>query len=156
VEGSAGLSPEAHRTIRSGDPRDKKKFESLMSSPTFPWRRTGSPRTCQIENCACKTKDKFDRLPIHLAARMGDLRACERLCQHNPSYKDAPDGQDRTPLMHAASRDQWKVVEWLVRKESANTGLRSADGRRAINYAPAGTISLHILQGEPQHGVIML
>ncbi|OAY72889.1 Ankyrin-2 [Ananas comosus] len=71
---------------------------------------------------------------IHAAARSGDLRTVESICNSNPLAINSRDRHSRTPLHLAAWAGQTEVVSYLC-KHKADVGAAAMDDTGAIHFA---------------------
>ncbi|XP_038974805.1 poly [ADP-ribose] polymerase tankyrase-like [Phoenix dactylifera] len=71
---------------------------------------------------------------LHAAARSGDLRNVESICNSNPLAINSRDRHSRTPLHLAAWSGQTDVVRFLC-KNKADVGAAAMDDTAAIHFA---------------------
>ncbi|WOL16644.1 hypothetical protein Cni_G25432 [Canna indica] len=73
-------------------------------------------------------------MDLHVAARNGDLRTVESICNANPLAINTRDGHLRTPLHLAAWSGQTELVRFLC-KNKASVGITAMDDTAAIHFA---------------------
>ncbi|XP_010906701.1 uncharacterized protein [Elaeis guineensis] len=88
----------------------------------------GNPRAPSKRNQGGSESD------LHAAARSGDLRTVESICNSNPLAVNSRDRHSRTPLHLAAWSGQTDVVRFLC-KNKADVGAAAMDDTAAIHFA---------------------
>ncbi|KAL0407981.1 UNVERIFIED_CONTAM: hypothetical protein Sradi_1732500 [Sesamum radiatum] len=71
---------------------------------------------------------------LHAAARSGDLKAVQAICNANPLAVNSRDRHSRTPLHLAAWSGHSEVVDYLC-KNKADVGAAAMDDMGAIHFA---------------------
>lgn len=79
-------------------------------------------------------KFKWQRKPIHLAARIGDLRLVKEMVTRCPKCVHSVDAMLFTPLHWAAIKGRLEVVQYLV-ESGAHLNVRDDRGRTALHRA---------------------
>lgn len=74
-----------------------------------------------------------DTLPLHFAARRGEMHIVDLLCRHGANI-DIQNGQGRTAVIEAAIGGEGKTIDALL-KRGADADIADRDGHTALHHA---------------------
>ncbi len=91
-------------------------------------------------------KNTHDEMPLHVAARQGNLLALATLIEHDAQQINAEGREKRTPLYTAAAHSEYEAVKMLLGKFKADPNSRNRISQLGIVHVAVDENAVELIK----------